>query len=290
MNTARIEDGPGGLPVVVIDTSTCTGRFFPYAAHVAEWAPRGEAPVLFMSPNAVFAEGKAIRGGVPICFPWFGRKHDDAAAPQHGFARTRTWRLDTVRPDDDGKVTIEAVLPADDASRALWPYKFEARLTAVFGKHLSVTLTTKNTGDVPFDFEAALHSYFAVGDVRAARLTGLGGARYLDKTEGYAEKVQEEPALVVGGEVDRQYVSTKAAVMIEDPVLGRAIQVEKVGSTTTVVWNPWTKASTVGDLGEATFPKFVCVEAAVARPQGVQLAPGASHELVTRVRVSRLGG
>lgn len=288
-------EGPGG-PVLEVQTEQCSARVSVYAAQVAAWAPVvvGDViarPGLFCSPRTAWGGGKAIRGGVPVCFPWFGPRTDDPLphgrpSPAHGFARTRPWFVERVERAENGRIEVTFLLVSDDDTLALWPHAFEARLTASLGTTLGVTLEVKNVDDDAFDHEAALHTYLTVADVEQIAVHGLEGTRYVDKVDGGRAKHHGREPLRFSGEVDRVFLGTKQAVVVEDPGLSRTIRVEKHGSQATVVWNPGAlKAATMTDLGGDAWRSFVCVEAAQVRPHVVTLSPGATHTMGTRVSV-----
>ena len=291
-------EGPGG-PLLDIKTEQCEAVVSVYGAHVVSWTPTpptapGQSaprPGLFCSPRTLWGGGKAIRGGVPVCWPWFGARADDPrpegkASAAHGFARTRPWFVEHVGVADNGRVEVVFLLVSDDDTLALWPHAFEARLRASLGATLSLTLEVKNVDDTAFEMEGALHTYLTVGDVEQVRINGLQGTRYFDKVDGVDKTSSREP-LTLSSETDSVYVGTKQAVVVEDPVLGRTIRVEKSGSSATVVWNPWLmKATAMTDLGGDAWRSFVCVEAAAVRPAPVLLSPGAVHELSTRISVT----
>ena len=298
---ARWVVGPAGTPVLDVKTEQCEARVSAYAAHVATWAPivPGDVvarPGLFCSPRTAWGGGKAIRGGVPVCFPWFGARANDPQpggkpSPAHGFARTRPWFTERVELADNGRVEVTFLLVSDDDTLALWPHAFEARLTASLGTSLSVALEVTNVDDEAFDYEAALHTYLTVSDVEQIALHGLQGTRFVDKVDGGTEKVHGREPLRFAGETDRVFVATKQAIVVEDAGLARSLRVEKTGSSATVVWNPWlVKATAMTDLGGDAWRSFVCVEAANVRPQAVTLSPGASHVLSTRVTVQPMRG
>jgi glucose-6-phosphate 1-epimerase len=293
---ARWEAGPGGLPMLMVRTEQCEARLFAHGAHVAAWTPAGQRPGLHLSPKSAFDAKKAIRGGVPVIFPWFGNRADDPfvdgdgpdgrPSPAHGFARTRPWQVERVSLEENGRVQVELVLVDDEWTRALWDAPFEATLTATLGQTLQVSLEVKNTGDAAFDLEEALHSYLEVGDVERVRVLGLEGTRYIDKTDGFKEKRTGRDPLVLRGETDSVFLGTKAAVTIDDPVLQRHVRIEKTGSQATVVWNPWlVKAQAMPDVGGEAWKSFLCVEAANVRPAPVPLPPGAVHMMTTRISV-----
>jgi glucose-6-phosphate 1-epimerase len=283
------EAGPGGLPFLVVDTDRCRARLSSYGAQLCEWTPAGQSTsVLFLSPHAVFAPGKAIRGGVPICFPWFANHPTDRTKPAHGFARTRTWRVGDVTRGDAGAVRIALQLASDAETRALWDAEFAASLTLSLGASLTMTFEAENNGATDIGYEVALHTYLAVGDVGRIRIRGLERTRYIDKVDGGTEKRAADAPLTLTGDTDRVFLDTTATCTVEDPVLRRRIVVAKEGSPATVVWNPGReKGLGVADIGDA-WQRFVCVETACCAPHAVRLAPRARHAITARVDVEPL--
>lgn len=276
-----------GLPSVRVHTSEASGLVFLQGAHVAEWVPAGQSPVIWMSEQAIYQPGKALRGGVPICFPWFGAKAEHKQYPAHGFARTTDFKYLGARLDDSGRVELELSLEDDDATYQLFPHPFEARLRVAFGKALALAFSVTNRGSDPFSFEEALHSYFHVADVREASVVGLQGATYHDKVRGMAEFSENAAELRLTGETDRVYDSA-AACTIVDLVGKRSLLVEKSNSQNTVVWNPWSeRAAQLADFGADAWPQMLCVESANVGGSRISLAPGESHTL--RVAISQLG-
>lgn len=288
---ARWETGPGALPFLVVDTDHCRARLTPYGGQLCDWTPAGHPhPVLFMSPRSVFAAGTAIRGGVPVCFPWFGNHASgDTTKPAHGFARTRPWDVARVAPDPGGEVLVDLRLRADDATRAHWAADFEAHLALSLGRTLEMTFEVTNRGAAAIAYEIALHSYFIAGDVEQIRVRGLERTRFVDKVDGMKEKVQGHEPLAFTGETDRVFLDTDATCTIDDPVLARRIHVAKRGSLATVVWNPGrAKGEAMADVGGDAWRGFVCVETAQCGMHAVRLAPGARHAMAARVDVERL--
>jgi D-hexose-6-phosphate mutarotase len=282
------EDGPGGLSFLVVKTDRCRARLTPYGAQVCEWTPAGQTiSALFVSPRATFAAGKAIRGGVPLCFPWFANHPSDATKPAHGFARTRLWQAAEIGRDGEGDVRVVLRLTSDAETRAYWPAEFAATLTVSLGRSLATTLEVENTGADEIAYESALHTYFMVGDVERIRIHGLERTRFVDKVDGLEEKIAGDAPLAIAGEVDRVYHDTTAPCTVDDPVLGRRIRIEKSHSQATVVWNPGhEKARGVADIGAEAWRSFVCVETANCRPHVVRLAPRARHAMTARIDVT----
>jgi glucose-6-phosphate 1-epimerase len=280
---AHVQADPGGNPVVRVATEKCLGAIHLHGAQVTSWKPAGTAEVIFLSSKASFAEGKAIRGGIPICFPWFRAKADDATAPQHGFARTTRWSLDSIQNASEGVVVIMS-MTHDAATRALWSHDFRAKFSATFGSKLVLEFTVANTGAAPFRFEEALHTYHAVGDIRSARIRGLDGAAYLDNTDDNREKKQTGD-IAIARATDIAFLGTPQTVELIDPALKRSIRVAKQNSSSTVIWNPWEDAAgKMADVGHDEWQKFLCAEAANIRTDAIELAANETH--TTTVTIS----
>ncbi len=244
-------------------------------AHITKWVPTGQKPVLFLSSNSAFAPGKPIRGGVPLIFPWFGPRTDSRPGPAHGFARTSLWDVESTGLLDNGDASLWFTL-RPDASRL--------RFKVTVGATLSMELQVSNTSEDPLIYEEAFHTYFAVGDVRQISIGGLEGTEYLDKTDNAQRKVQPSAPVRIEQETDRVYLNTEAACTIEDPAWNRRIVIEKCGSRSTVVWNPWVeKSKTFADLAPGEWPGFVCIESANVAENRITLAPGQSHTMAVRI-------
>ena len=268
-----------------VDNAACTGEVYDQGAQVTRWAPTGADPVLYVSTQLRLAPGRSIRAGVPICWPWFGPGRAAGMEPVHGFARTSTWHL-SGRDDGPEGTLLTYRLTSDEATSPHWPYRYTVELRASFGPTLEVSLTTTNTGDDVFDFEEALHAYLVVGDVHAARLTGLDGKSFFDKVTG-TERVQQGD-LTFAGETDAVF-RTSDPVTLYDPAFGRRLVVTTEGAADVVVWNPWAaKAAEVPDIGDDDWQRFVCIEGANAFEHAVALEPGESHTTSYRVEVQPL--
>lgn len=278
-DSLRFEPGKGGLAAAIVDNPACSGQVYLHGAHVGGFKPTGHDPVLFMSTRSFFEPGKAIRGGVPICFPWFGPHPTDTSAPSHGPARITPWRVEQTTREGDGTVIVLA--------SAFDP--FAVRLIVRFGSTLSMTLNVQNNGQEPTTFEAALHTYLSVADVKRVEISGLESTPYIDKVGGQAHGQQGNEPIRFVGETDRVYLNTQSACVLTDPGLGRRITVDKAGSDSTVVWNPWIdKAKAMNDLGDDDWQQMVCVETANAGPNAVTLGPGLSHEINATISVERM--
>jgi D-hexose-6-phosphate mutarotase len=285
---ARLEAGPGGLDRLVLESAEGEAAVFLHGGHVSHFRPKGAKAVLWTSAESRFESGKPIRGGVPVCFPWFGPKAGAPEAPMHGFARILPWAVKDVRREDAGALRADLELTPQAAARGGFPHELGLELTVVVSRSLRLELAVKNADSAPARFEEALHSYFAVSDVRQAAIRGLEGAEFLDKTAGMARKPGEPGPIAITGETDRVYLATTAAVTIEDPGWQRRIVVSKSGSATTVVWNPWiAKAMAMPDFGDDEWPRMVCVETANAGDAAITLAPGALHVMTVTIAVEQ---
>jgi glucose-6-phosphate 1-epimerase len=282
---ARVTAGNYGLAKVVISTAVASGEMYLHGGHVTSWKPKDAGEVLYLSPNSLFEDGRAIRGGIPVCFPWFGDKVDDPAAPAHGFVRTKEWQLEALDMDGE-RVLVSMVTQSDDNTRKLWPHDFRLACRATFGEVLRLELIVTNTGSSAFTFEEALHAYFAVTDATVAFVRGLDATHYLDKTDKFAKKSQTGDVHFLA-ETDRVYLDTTSALELFDPAGKRSITVEKQNSHTTVVWNPWTEKSVaLKDLGAGQWKNFLCIETTNVGPYAVRLEPEQSHTMAVIVLAS----
>jgi glucose-6-phosphate 1-epimerase len=283
--TAQVVEGSGGLPKVRITSPEVEGEMYLHGAHITSWKPAGGEEVLFLSSRSRWEDGHAIRGGVPVCFPWFGGKANDPSAPAHGFVRTKAWQLESIAPDG-GAVTVSMFTESNASTKRWWPADFRLVHRARFGPELSLELVLTNTGTTPLRFEEALHTYHRVGDIQKARVQGLDTVRYLDKTDSNQEKTQHGE-IVIAAETDRVYLNTQHAVELEDPTLHRRTRVTKQNSLTTVVWNPWVqKAKALSDLGDDEWTQMICIESSNVSDFAVDLAPGQHHTMKAIVRVA----
>jgi glucose-6-phosphate 1-epimerase len=275
----HFEAGLGGLTKAIVTTPVASGEIYLHGAHVTSWQPAGHEPVLWMSRSSLFQTGKPIRGGVPICFPWFGPHASDPSAPAHGFARTALWEVTEARTTAEGGISLTLQTRIDS---------FSVRFTVEFGSVLQMALTTEPVPGTSTSqrFEDALHTYFSVSDVRSVSISGLEQARYIDKVDGAAEKSATGNAIVFMGETDRVYLNTVAECQLIDPDRKRTIVISKSGSQSTVVWNPWiAKSARMPDFGDHEWPEMVCIETANVGSNAIELSPNTSHTTTVVIRV-----
>jgi len=276
----------GGLVKAAIALDGVTGELYLQGAQVTAWQPAGERPVLFTSPNSAFAPRRAIRGGIPIVFPWFGPSPHTPTAPQHGFARTAAWHLDGVETAGGGSLTLNLGLGDGDVGSPVWPERFRAIYTVTLAQTLSLRLAVQNRTEHPIVFEEALHSYFAISDVAETAISGLAGTTYIDKTDVGRRKVQTADLVTITAETDRVYLDTSGQCVIEDRGWRRRIVIEKDGAASSVVWNPWAeKAAAMADLGDPAWRGMVCVETGNIADDEVRLAARGEHQMSTVISV-----
>ncbi len=284
---AQVVPGQGGLPRVRITTPQVEGEMYLHGAQVTSWKPAHAEEVLFVSKQAQWHEGIAIRGGIPICFPWFRAKADDPKAPAHGFVRTKAWILESIT-NDGGSVTVIMSTASNDDTGKWWPADFRLVHRATFGPELKLELTVTNTGSTPLRFEEALHTYHNVGQIRDVRVNGLDGVAYLDNTDSNREKTQRGD-LVITKQTDNAYLNTQGEIELADGALSRRIRIAKENSLTTVVWNPWQEGTkSLADLGNEEWQQMVCVEASNVLGFAVNLAPGQQHIMKATIQVDSL--
>lgn len=282
--------GNGGLLKLCITTEQASAEIYLHGAQMTSWRPAGCEEVLFLSEHSHWQDGKAIRGGIPICFPWFRAKADDSKAPAHGVVRTKEWQLDSVSAREDGTVVVILSTGSDESTLRLWPHEFRLVHCISIGATLELELTAQNDGSNALSFEEALHTYFKVGEAQKVRVGGLDRVNYLDNTDGNLEKVQRGDALF-DRTTDNAYLKTRAACDLIDPVLNRTIRTEKQNSATTVVWNPWQQgAASLSDLGDDEWRRMACVEASNILGAAVTLEPGQSHTMRAKLSVVPLNG
>ncbi len=275
----QFELGANGLTRAVINTPIVRGELYLQGAHVTGFQPFGHAQVLWMSEHSYFESGKPIRGGVPICFPWFGANLKNPQSPAHGLARTVLWDVVASSRRADGGVALEL-------SACLSGFKIH--YVVEFGSSLQLVLNVELEPDEndSRDFEEALHTYFVVGDIEQVTIEGLDSFAYLDKVGGTAMRPAAQNAIRFSSETDRVYVDTNATCRLCDPSLQRRITVRQANSRSTVIWNPWIdKSARMPDFGDDEWTGMVCIETANVIDQAIAIEPGQRHTMVARVEV-----
>lgn len=272
-----------GLIYAEITTPQTAATVYLHGAHLTAWQPAGEQPVIFLSRDSEYEPGKAIRGGVPISFPWFANRHDGKAGPSHGFARIQDWTLAfAALAGDDLHLTF--TLAPTELSRQLGYDDFRLAYQIIIGRTLTLRLSVANDATTPLTFEEALHTYYAVTDVRDTTVTGLESTPFTDKIDGMREKPAANAPLTFASATDRVYANTAATCILHDAGGRRRITVEKTNSDTTVVFNPW---KALPDMLADQWSKMLCVETVNAAANMVTLAPGKARTMQALISVQQ---
>ncbi len=278
-NQLNFSLGKGDMPIAEISNDLCQASIGLQGAHVLGFQAKGEEALIWMSPEAVFAAGKSLRGGVPICWPWFGPHASDASLPGHGPARTVNWVPIASTANADGSTLISFEMAQSASTVQLCAHQLRVQLHVTMGNSLNLVLETTNLGLSPFTLGQALHTYFSVGDVSQAYIEGLDGCEYIDKMDEGARK-QQSGQVNITSETDRIYLGTSKRCEVVDVSMRRKIIIRSDGSASTVVWNPWIEtAQKMGDLGQNGYLKMLCVETSNAADDVVSLAAGSTHRL-----------
>lgn len=286
----HVDEPADAMTRILITSKVARAELYLQGAHLTHWQPIEHKPVLFLSECTAIQQGKAIRGGVPLIFPWFGARTANSLSqrtdgPSHGFARTAQWHLSAAEQVDDD-INLTFSLSANENTSALGFDKFQVSYHLGIGRELNMQLTVENLGGEPTQIEEAFHTYFLVEDVQNLFINGLQGFDYLDKTDAMKRKVQSESSLRLCAETDRPYLNTEASIEIEDPGLARRIVISKTNSRTTVVWNPWADLSAkLADMSPNGWKEMICIESANAFENAVIISPGEKHSMGTRIIV-----
>ena len=279
-NELQFVDIEHGFTYIEINNAKAHATISTYSGQVLSYRPKSQKDdLLFVSEKAYYEDGKAIKGGIPVCWPWFGADPDDLGRPAHGFVRNRQWEVTGSESLANGATKVVLAMVDGDQTREIWPHPFKLSIEITVGDSLRVALVTHNSGDESIIISQALHTYFYVGDISKVQVLGLDGIDYLDKVDEFAEKTQSGP-VTINGEVDRIYKGVTGELVIDDASLGRRIRITSRGCSTAVVWNPWSEiAASMGDLDDDDYKKMICVEAANAGPETVEIAAGSEYRL-----------
>lgn len=279
-----------GLDYIEINNDYASAKIALQGAHVMAWQPKSQQhPVLWLSSNARYVQGRSIRGGIPICWPWFGAHPTDGTLCPHGFARVMPWQLLETETVKNGATRLVLRMLEPEESKRQLSYPYQLTMTITVGDTLRIDLATTNKANHPFMVGEALHTYFRVSDVAAIHIQGLEDTLYADKVLNYERRV-ESSDVRFNGEFDRVYLNTNADCIIHDAGFNRQIRIAKSGSQSTVVWNPWAeKAAQMGDMGGPDeWRGMVCVESANALENSVVISPNRTHTLSVEYSVEGL--
>jgi glucose-6-phosphate 1-epimerase len=279
-----IEDGNGGMPFIRVQNESADALISVYGGQILSFKPKDQAnDMLFLSAKSLYQEGQAIRGGIPVCWPWFGPDPKGLHRPNHGFVRNHFW---TVIGTSSTASESQVMLQFTDKNKLekTWKSPFTLILEIRVGKMLELKLTTQNTGEHAFSITQAFHAYFNIGDISQVQVLGLAGCPYFDKLDQGKEKIQIGD-VTISEETDRIYEDIDHPVILVDPVFKRRIEIVSKPCRTGVVWNPWRKSMT--DLGDQDYQRFVCVETGNIAFDLVQVPPGGESSLLTSYKVMR---
>jgi len=283
-NQIEFISGKGGLPCIQVNNTKASALISVYAGQVLSFKPVNEtADLMFISDNAYFQDGKAIKGGIPICWPWFGAAPEtetlQSKKPDHGFVRNSYWSVLSTETLDNGDTKVVLEFEDSEKTRAIWPFRFYLSLEVVIGNSLTLELLTRNTGNKAFSITEALHTYFNVGDATKATVLGLEHTEYLDKKENFV-KVCQVGAITIAEETDHIHTDIKHHLVIDDPAFNRKIKISSSGNKNVVVWNPWAKGSAaIADLENDDYKHFICLEIANAATDSVEILPDSEYRI-----------
>ncbi len=265
-----------GYKYLEIQNDSAEAKIALQGAHLFHYKVKNKAALLWVSEKAYFEEGKAIRGGVPICFPWFGKNKENATLPQHGFARTALWKVVLEEEIEECHTHIRLQLKPDADTLEQWSYLFDLYLDVTIGDELSIALSVTNTDSKVFEISTALHTYFQVSDINTIRIKGLDASRYYNALDNTSYKQKGD--ILIQEEVDRVYSDPSDTITLLD---GESkVKLQQEGSNSLVVWNPWIeKSAQMGDMSAEGYRSMVCLETANAREDSRVLKPNETHIL-----------
>lgn len=278
----RFRAGRGGLTMIEVANTQARALISLLGAQVLAYRPiHAEADLLFVSERAHFAEGQATKGGIPICWPWFGRDLSDPGRPIHGFVQSSLWTPLACVACADGSTQVRLGLVDDACTRASWAWPFELTAEIRIGQTLEVSLSTRNAGTRRFRITQGLHTYFKIGDIDSVRVDGLAGCTYIDKAaDGADALIRQKGRVTFDREVNRIYQGVPAALTIRDPSMARQIRIHARNSHTCVIWNPWSAtARQMDDLDDEDYRRFICVETVNTADEVIELEPGQSCQI-----------
>ncbi len=280
-NILKIVTTKNGLSKIMVTNDACEAEIYLHGGHLTHFQVHGEAPAVFDAKKSGITPPKSVHSGIPICWPWFGPHPTDSDKPQHGFARDRVWRLHSTKVLSTKETEVVLTLKDDATTNTLFAHSFLLELTFVLGTSLSITLKTTNTGNTNFTITQALHSYFAVADIEQMQIRGVEKVPFVDYTDDKRTKI-ENTSLKIHQEINRVYIPTDDTCYIDDLALKRTITIQKSGSNSTTIWNPW-RDSGIHDLPDDKYRNFVCIETTNALDDAKVLLPNTSTTMTQTI-------
>lgn len=280
-NHAKIVSGKGRLPTVKVKNQAAEATISFLGAQLISFIPNGFTETIWLSKASKFVDGNPIRGGIPICWPWFGKNQDDPNLPMHGFARHTLWDLENISPIDDKTTMVIFVLKPNKESRKLWNYDFTLRAIFTISDTLEVELVTTNKDSKPFTISQGIHTYFKVDNIANISIDGFQKLKYFDKVGGANDiKKQKDEPIVVNQEIDAVFLNAKGPFTVSDPIAKRTITITNKGSNSAVVWNPWKERSKkLSEYTPHSYKTMICVETCNALDDARGVKPGQSHSI-----------
>lgn len=273
-----------GFEFVVINHQQFDAAFSLHGAHLIHFKTKQQAPLIYLSKTTHFNHSKAIRGGVPICWPWFGNTAESKSKnlPSHGFARISKWTISNLKDTAQG-VDIEFSLTANVETMAMWNHDFNLTLKASLSDHVELTLSTENTGNTDFTYSGALHTYLHVENSKNCSVNGLA-ASYKDSLDNGTRKNNDQ-ILIINDVVDSIYDANEQQIVVTESGSHRKITVDNEGNDSVVVWNPWIeKAKAFADMPDDGYKTMLCIESAITAEQGIVVKAGQTHLLKTVIK------
>ncbi len=285
----KFDKGNGHLPFIFIHNKRASAIISLHGAQILSYKPhREEEDLLFVSQNSWYEEGRAIRGGIPLCWPWFGPDPDDLKRPDHGFVRNGLWRILKTEANSDAETKIVFQFENTSQTSEYWPKAFTLELEVLISDTLSLNLITRNTGDQSFTITQALHAYFNVGHINEVKILGLDNSPYLDKLNNGTEN-QQLGTLSIETEVNRIYKNVEERLIIKDSALNRQIIITSTHHKTAVVWNPGvTLPPNITDLEANDYERFVCVESGNVACDTIEISPSCEFKLSANYKISKI--
>lgn len=286
-NKVKFVAGKGGFPVMEIQNEYAQAVISLYGGQVLSFQPVTQTQdLMFVSTQAFYQTGKAIKGGTPICWPWFGNDPEEKGRSSHGFVRNRLWQMREVVSTQDGATKIIMGLVDTDETRKIWDYSFDLAIAITVGSSLTIELITCNTGNKPFSITQAMHTYFRIGDIKQVQVLGLEAKNYIDKVDGGKQKTQSG-IVTFSEECDRIYLNVPSELVINDAAFDRKIKITTNNSNTAIVWNPGSVVSAkMADLGDLDYQHFVCVETANAANEIIEVSAGDEYQLIANYSIN----
>ncbi|WP_028865088.1 D-hexose-6-phosphate mutarotase [Psychromonas aquimarina] len=283
-DSVSLQTDSSGYEFLIIEHQKLNAAFALHGGHLIHFQLKGQEPLIWLSKTAVYNDQKAIRGGVPICWPWFGAAGEALGdnLPSHGFARTSKWSVADIKESEQG-VELEFVLKDSAATRELWPFEFELVLKASLTSELKLELVSRNTGDKSFSYRGALHTYLNISSPESCRVSGLNET-FSDSLKN-SEVTTGDGSLLINSPIDSIYKKAPLSVLLDDKQFNRQLIMQNSGNDSEVLWTPWVDgAAAFADMPDNGYQTMFCIESAVTAKQGITVAPGQSHTLSTLIK------